>query len=618
MSAITFDKQPNQTLILLDGVPAIRVETPAGAEDTFEPIDGGAYRWTRRTAQPTDKMKLTLHVLHKPRWFLVPSVNYNGNGWGSGAQYSGYGINGEPWLYAWHRVAIPACTYTESDRFAVSLFGDEKGGMSGSLHEEGEETVQELIWPETETPKVLYKRCWQPPFYGTMAPQSEFSGIILLQPAGKPRERMHDLLDFAWKFFYREVKMIYTPERVRQLDTLYIRQLFSTTYEGLSGFSSGFNWKDSESAFVKRTTQFEIGWVGQNASSACRLLKAYIDTGDEDLRDKGLAVLDTWDQYAFLPNGLMLVQLMAKMDHLDSVVNGDIPVALDSCNLGTAATYFFEAARLCEQAGIERPSYLKRALGLVDFFIKVQTAEGEFAKSYFLDGSVDSPHGSVGAFMVLPLFDAYEVTGEKKYLDAALKGMDFYLDEFERTGVTTAGALDSFCIDKESAAPVLRGALRAYDLTGDRKYLDQAVDVGYYLATWQWHYSTDFPADSEAKQVGYDTYGSTSVSAAHNALDHYGLYWVPEYMRLAELTGNEMWAQRARALWYNGTQLISDGTFVVRGRVRPAGSQDESVRHTRWARPDRRCFVLSHWLSNWQGTFREVALDRMKDWTILR
>ena len=617
MSGITFEKKPGQTLALLDGRIALIIETPAGCEDIFAPIEGGAFRWTRKTAQPVDHMRLTVRAQHTPRWFLVPSVNYNGNGWGSGAQYSGYGIGNEPWRYAWHRVAIPACTYTESDRFAVALFGDQKGGMSGSVYEDGQETVQELIWPETETPKVLYKRFWEPPYHGAMAPQSEFSGILLLMPAGERRQRVRDLLDFAWRFFYREVKMTYSPERVRQLDTLYIRQLFTTTFDGLSGFSSGFNWSDSESAFVKRKN-FEIGWVGQNASSACRLLKAYMDTGDEDLRDKALAVLDTWDRYAFLPNGLMLVHLHAKMDHLDSVVNGDIPVMLDSCNLGTAATYFFEAAKLCEQAGIDRPSYAKRALGLCDQFIRSQTESGEFAKSYFLDGSIDSPHGSVGAFMVLPLFDAYAWTKEEKYLRAALRGLDFYLAEYEKTGATTAGALDSNCIDKESAAPVLRGALRAYDLTGDKKYLDQAVDVGYYLATWQWHYSTEFPEGTEAKEVGFDTYGSTSVSAAHNALDHYGLYWVPEYLRLAELTGNPMWAQRARALWYNGTQLISDGTLVIKGRVRPAGSQDESCRHTRWARPDHRCFVLSHWLSNWQGTFREVALDRLENWDILR
>ena len=111
---------------------------------------------------------------------------------------------------------------------------------------------------------------------------------------------------------------------------------------------------------------------------------------------------------------------------------------------------------------------------------------------------------------------------------------------------------------------------------------------------------------------------STAVSAAHNALDHYGLYYVPEYLRLAELTGKELWRQRARALWYNGIQLISDGTMVVSGRVRPAGAQDESFRHTRWGRTDHKLFVPCEWCTVWQGTFRHVVLEELENWDILR
>ena len=616
---IQFEKKEFGYQVLLDGTAVMTIPVPEGCEDSFVAIGEDAFRWTRKCAEPTDRMKLTLRMAYKPRYFQVPSVSYNGNGWGSGAQYYGYGDKGQPWSYAWHRVAIPACTYTESDQYAVALFGEEKGGMSCSVYEDGDETVQELIWPETEAPKVLFKRCWKPAYYGTMEPTDCFTGVVMLMHAGKPRECVKKLLDFAWDYFKRDVKMGYTPERVRQLDLLYFRSNWHKKHNGLIGFAEGVNWSDEHSCFMHHNReQYEIGWVGQNGAQACALLDEYLITGEEDLKEKAISVLDTWDAYAFLDNGMMLVHLAEKPDRLDNRINGDIPVLIDSCNLGTAATYFFRAADLCKKAGIDRPSYEKRAFGLCDFFVSAQQESGEFAKTYFLDGSIDSPHGSVGAFIILPLLDAYEKTGEQKYLDSALKGLDFYLDEFNVFGYTTAGALDSNCVDKESGAPIIRGSIRAYELTKDQKYLDAAVEIGYYLATWQWHYSVDFPKDSMAGQMHLDTYGSTSVSAAHNALDHYGLYWVPEYLKLAELTGNNMWRERARALWYNGIQLLSDGTLVVKGRVRPAGSQDESIRHTRWGRPDNRYFVTSEWCTAWQGTFRHIALEMMDDWSILR
>lgn len=616
--AIQFQEQDSKWRILLDGEEVLTIPVPKGCHDSFELISGNAFYWRRKTDAPVTQMKLTLQADYKPRYFQIPAVNYNGNGWGSGAQYSGYGCGEEPWVYAWHRTAIPACTYSESEKYAVALFGEEKGGMSCSIYEQEGKLVQELIWPETEAPKVLFKRAWQAPYYGTMEPTDSFTGIVMLMPAGKPRERAHDLLDFAWEFFRRDIKMWKTPEQVKKLDLLLFRQLWSKKYNGLVGFTHGLNWDDQSNLFIQQSRYFEIGWVGQNAAKACALLDQYIEEGDEDARDKALAVLDSWEKYTFLPNGLMLVKIVEKPERLDSTLNGDIPTDLDACNLGTAATYFFRAATLCEKAGIDRPNYAKRAFGLCDFFVSAQQTSGEFAKSYFLDGSIDKAHGSVGAFIILPLLDAYEKTGDKKYLDSAVRGLDFYLGEFEKGGCTTAGALDSNCIDKESGAPVLRASLRVYEITGEKRYLELAEELAYYLATWQYHYSVAFPKDSMAGELGVDTYGSTAVSAAHNALDHYGLWWVPEYVKLAELTGKNIWKERARALWYSGTQLISDGTLVVKGRVRPAGCQDESIRHTRWGRPDNRYFITSEWCTGWQGTFRHLILETLDDWNILR
>lgn len=616
--SITFRKEDAVWQILLNGRHALTIQVPCGCTDSFELLDEKAFRWTRSCEKPTDHMKMTLRGQFKPRYFQVPSVNYNGNGWGSGAQYYGYCDNGKPWVYAWHRTSIPACTYIESDEYAVALFGGEEGGMSCSVYPDGEESIQELIWPETEGPRVLQKRFWDGPYQGTMEPATTFTGIVMLMEAGKPREKVKELQDFAWRFFRREVKMPYSPERVRQLDMLYRRQLWHRMYNGITGFASGMNWNDAQGSFIHHIPSIEIGWVGQNAAQSCALLDLYLEDGDTDARDKALSVLDSWDKYAFLPNGLMFVNLMEIPERLDSAVNGDIPVTLDACNLGTAATYFFRATKLCKKAGIERPSYEKRAFGLCDFFVRAQQENGEFAKAYFLDGSISARHGSIGAFIVLPLLDAYELTGEEKYWDAAIRGLDFYLSEFDRFGYTTAGALDSNCIDKESAAPILRAALRIYELKKEQKYLDEAIELGYYLATWQWHYTVKYSADTMLGQLGFDTYGSTAVSAAHNALDHYGLYWIPEYLKLAEYTGNDMWRQRARALWYSGTQLLSDGTLVIKGRVRPAGSQDESARHTRWSRPDHRCFVSSEWCTGWQGTFRYMVQEMIKDWDILR
>ena len=348
-------KEEKTWKLLAEDQAILALDPMEGCQDTFEPLGEGAYRWTRKCAAPVDHMKLTVRSLDPLRYWQVPSVNYNGNGWGSGAQYSGFGVDGEPWVYAWHRVAIPACSYAESEKWAVSLFGEEKGGMSGSIWEEDGKACQALIWPEQETPKVLFKRCWMPPFQGTMAPQSEFSAILYVTPAKEIRESYHDLMDFAWKYFQRDVKMRYAPEQVTKLDTLYFRSMYRKLFDGVTGFSAGRHWVESEHDFVKSNGAFEMGWVGQNIAISCLLMDQYLKTGDEDLKVKALNVLDSWIKYGQVGNGLMYVKLVCDPSNVDSITNGDIPITFDANGLGVGATYFFWADKLAAQCGEKRP-----------------------------------------------------------------------------------------------------------------------------------------------------------------------------------------------------------------------------------------------------------------------
>ena len=585
--------------------------------DSLEEIGEGAWKWVRKTAAPVTEMKMTLQSAAPLTYWQVPSVNYNGNGWGSGAQYSGFGCDGTPWTYAWHRVAVPACTYSEQGPWGVSLFGEEKGGMSCSIWEEDGCARQALLWPEVEGPKCLSKRCWLEPFQGSMEPADTFTGIIYVCSVEKAGKGYGKMLDFAWKLFERPVMMDWQPEELAKLDTTFFRTMYQARHDGLVGYSMCMHWDERRAQFIRKE-EMQIGWVGQNASLSCTLLREYVKTGDEDLRGKAISALDSWVKHASLPNGLFFVSLIAPPDHLDSVDNGTIPTELDACNLGTGALYLLKAGPLAEKAGVPRPEYTKMGLAFCDFAIRAQKENGEFAKSYFIDGSIDNPHGSVGAFMILPLFEAWKQTGKQEYLDCALKGFQFYNGEFQQNGFTTAGALDSYCIDKESAAPLLRAALQAYHATEDWKYVEAAEDIAHYLDTWTWHYSIEFDEGSPARMLGYDAYGGTSVSAAHNALDPYAVYYVPEYLELAKLTGKEIYRSRGRAMWYNGIQRISDGSLVIEGRVRPYGSQDESVRHTRWGRTDRRYHVTSGNLVCWMGAFRQVALSLIEDWDQLR
>jgi len=363
---------------------------------------------------------------------------------------------------------------------------------------------------------------------------------------------------------------------------------------------------------------FGMGFVGQNGNIACALLREYIKTGEEDLKDKAISTLDSWAKYAVLPNGLMLSDMKADPMLTDSHPNGEIGPIVDACNLGFGSLHMLEAYELTKKIGIHRPEYKRVGLGICDFMVKNQQKNGAFGRVWRIDGSLSMPNGTAGGYLIPGLLKAYELTDNEAYYNAAIKAFHCYYQEFLKNGYTTAGAMDTCCIDKESAAPLLRSAILLYAISQDKKFIDAAEDFAYYLTSWQFCYSVKFPKESELAHLGYDTFGGTTVSIANCAIDPWGIYFITDFLQLAELTGNDIWRSRARALWYNGIQLLSDGTLVIRGKVRPAGSQDESARTTRWGRMDGRYFIVSEWLVNWPGAFRQIVLDTLDDWDLFR
>lgn len=110
-------KQDATWLLMAGETIVLSIPVQEGCKDDFESLGEGAFRWTRTCAQPSIQMTMTIKSNAKCRYWQVPAVNYNGNGWGRGAQYTGWARDGQPWCYAWHRTAIPACTYSESENW---------------------------------------------------------------------------------------------------------------------------------------------------------------------------------------------------------------------------------------------------------------------------------------------------------------------------------------------------------------------------------------------------------------------------------------------------------------------------------------------------------------------
>jgi hypothetical protein len=620
-------RQTGAALQIVAGGRAIAAVVPyAGKEiaatDAVKEVRPGVLEWTRtfdyQGKDHVRPVRLTMEVeaLYASRYSLIPAVSYDGNAWGTGGEPKGFVKDGRPWTFAYHRTSIPGATCSEGEGWSVGLFsapGQVLGGFSCALEPGKDRTVHRLVWPEEETPQVYSMRdAYQEAYRGDLRMSAgqkvTLKAWIVVAPVTAARHGWHALVDAAWALSARAVKPRFEPEELWEMAIQFAGDNLWAEEKGFNGFSIGLRWDPQEQGWVQRQGwKYEIGWAGQNLSLANSMLNDYLLSKERTSLGKGVRCLDTWLRNARLKNGLFRT-------HYDYIIGLADPKdeVQDACNLGHAAQGYFEAFDLAARCGLRKPEYRAAALGVCDFALKAMSASGRIGKAWRNDGKLVDPEGTIGAFLIPPLVTAYRATHKAEYLAGAAKAFAFYYGEYVKNGFTTAGALDTSCIDKESATPLLKAALELYDVTGKDAYLRQAEDVSYYLATWQWHYSVPYEEGTVLREMGYDTYGGTAVSTQHHHQDPYGLIIVNDWIKLAELTGKAMWRERAVAAWANASIGISNGDLVVMGKKRPYGSQDEGFLHTRWLQP----FAVSQWLVAWPAAFRLETLRQNPNWAI--
>ncbi|WP_163538209.1 hypothetical protein [Gracilibacillus sp. YIM 98692] len=579
--------------------------------DHIEKIDHGIFIWKRKLVSEQQDWRLLpnhemcFEIAVPSHYHMIPGVSYNGNDWGKGLEPKGFEHEGEAWSFAYHRTAVPGGTWSVNKYCSIGMFGQYEGiDFSCSLQPKQDGTTHRLIWPEQEQPLSYVKRDRYGKPYQNKWPESlekevTLTAIIVVDAIKTSKPAWKKMLQTAWELNAHSTKSELDTESIWRYGVEYAKNSLRVEEGGFKGFSIGLRWNEQENKWGQ-VRKYEIGWCGQNASLAISMLHDYMKTKNESSLQMGLSTLDCWVEKGTLDNGLIY-------SHFEAVLDSDSSAIQDACNLGTASQQYFEAYELCKQLNIERSEYLTLALGICDFAISQMTTDGKIGKSWDLDGTPFDREGTVGAFLLPPLITAYKHTEEKHYLEMAEKGYTYYMGELKEKGYSTAGALDTYCIDKESSIPLLETGLLLYEVTADNKYLDWAEYAAWYLATWQWHHTVSYPKESVLHQLNYDTFGGTSVSTQHHHIDPYGLKFVNAWMKLGKLTGDKMWKERARAVWNNATIGISDGSLEILGKKRPAGSQDEAFFQTKWGFRNGG-FSVSEWLVAWPTAFRLEVL----------
>ena len=563
-------------------------------------------------------------------WF-VPSISYSGNAFGDGMDPKGLCYEGNPWVFPSDHASVPGCSVVMGEKGSTALFLPRDYVKSASsLVIDGNVVVQRVFFTHIEYP-VSYLEKFR---YGEAVLHT-----ITLQPNEKQTYTAFFFISetsgtFGYAPFIEYLLMQYAREPIdRYTPALYdysmsfLRSLIEHK-EDLTLSNMGYLPRigpDGENKiFVYRQSgRYECGWCGQNISNAWLLLwhtmqkrlmqktpiapfdmsfavEGTFDLETEDFQN-AIGILDTWQSFR-MESGLIPVLL-------DDVFRGK-PLKLDLCNLGWLAYQYANCYMLLKQGGIERKDYLETAKLVLDAFLSYPLLEKGFPQIVDAAGNVICELGMAGTMMTVAALQLYRITKDAKYLEAGKTSFDFYYEYYLSRNAAAGGALDTYCIDKESAGPVLRAALMLERITGDASYLQKAENIACYLQTWMIYYDIPFPAGTDAERTGFTTLGATAVSAQHHHLDCWAGYYAPDMRYLAEMTGKHVWYRASEYIREYNFQGISDGKTELHGLIRPQGAQNEAIFQSSWSFDGHhKKGHFNDWLVSWVNAFRLMDID---------
>ncbi len=605
----------------------------------------GFYEWRRswrnRTSQPAQAdFCMEIESGYAPEFTLVPGISYDGNPEYGRRAPKGLSNDGRPWIFSAFRSNIPAGNYSEGAGWSIFVFTSlERRSLfcAFSLEERDKKLAHRLLWPERDNLPGFRPPASQAPAPTldeklSVAPGEEFTvtTYVVLAPATQKRRAYAAGMDHAWRLNRRDVKPSFPPKRLWELGTQYARESLWYDKEDFTGFSFGLDregdgWVQRYKDRSGPAGRFEIGWCNQNAGVATVLIQDYISNKNQESLTKGERALDFWAENGRLPCGLFHTHWDAKLGkdrwayHNATFLGRPAKPGekfLDCVNLGFGAYYFLLASELIEKCGKQKPLWRKLGMDAMDFFVDHALSDGTYGKAWSLEGECLQPGFTTGAHLLWPMMKAYQITRNRKYLTSAQRAFKTYVERDLDHFICTGSALDADTIDREAGVPLMIAALDLYDATGSKGYLRDAELAAYYLASWQWHYALPMHPDSPLVKMNYEWFAGTGITVNAQDQDPWGSLWAFAWLRLAKLTGQDIWRDRAIQCWNQGTRGISDGTLIVNGARRPAGSQSEAYLCRPIGTTEGKRFYANcaEWLVAWPLVHRLVTLMNWPNW----
>lgn len=265
---------------------------------------------------------------------------------------------------------------------------------------------------------------------------------------------------------------------------------------------------------------------------------------------------------------------------------------LQARTIAEATLFMTRALAFERERGIEHPEWERAVRSNLSFAAARQREDGNFGSYYHCEtGEVEEWDGAGGMLWIAALLEGAALLGESSYAAAAVKAGAYY-GRFVRDEYIYGAPEDVHLTPtSEDAYNAVAAYVHLYEFDRNPEWLDLASSAADWMMTFRWTYNLRFPKHSLLAQYDFRSRGADQASTSNQHLHNYGLFCVPEMLRLWKHTGDRYYLDRTRDHIACFLQFIAreDGDFnAYKGMV------TERFYNTNCFQPKGMMLTLSH------------------------
>ena len=369
------------------------------------------------------------------------------------------------------------------------------------------------------------------------------------------------------------LKARFTPEEMKKGLTNYFRQSYVSNFP--LKYHSGHTLLTSD---CKPFPEAQVGFVGRVLLNAFNAIEYGEQHGEQDIVATGQEILESYLQHGLTSAGYFYDNVNFERGFpLDEKVVHSIRQQSE----GVYAILLY--LKYEKEHGRKHPAWEAKIKGILDGFIKLQKADGSFARKYKDDGSdVDGTGGSTPS-STSALVMGYRYFGKKQYLEAARKTVDYLEKNIISKSDYFSSTLDANCEDKEAAIAAVTATYYLAAVTKGKErqhYIDLCEKAAYFALSWYYMWDVPFAQGQMLGDLGLKTRGWSNVSVENNHIDVF-VFELPHIVKwLGAQKSNTRFLKMHDVIFNSLSQLMPTADRLC--GIAVPGFYPEVVQHTTW------------------------------------